>query len=89
MVPILDAFTSYYDRMKFFTGNTTSTTQMWDSVTLPKDCSLVYIIAAGGGGGGGYGKVAALGTAAVGGGGGGSGAIISTLIPRFMLPDIM
>jgi hypothetical protein len=69
-----------------FLGNVFAT---WQPYEIPRNHSMVFMVAMGGSGYGGNGFSAAAGNARGGGGGGGSGGIARFLCPRILLPDVV
>lgn len=65
------------------------TNDNWQVWNKPKSCTFIYMMALGAGGGGGGGACQPSAVTTGGGGGGGGGAVIQTMIPAVLLPDVL
>ena len=76
-------------QFKFFPGMISATPSGYQTWTIPRNATWVYIVCAGGGASGAGGQTSGAGVLGGGGGGGGSGSMSRLLIPAFFLPKIL
>ena len=77
-------------QFKFFPGTQASSgVGGWQSWTIPRNATWVYLLCVGSGGSGAGGQTSGAGVLGGGGGGGGSGAMARLLIPAMFLPKTL
>ncbi len=77
------------NRFRFFPGSLATGAAGWQTWTIPRNATFVYLLCVGGGASGAGGQSSGASTLGGGGGGGGSGAKARLLIPASFLPKTL